>query len=134
MYKAADKIKIVEDQKLYKKVGKRYVQANDPDVWNGLREGWWLVKVQDGSTSIRSTLFPDNAELEAAMKDAEDKIVDILNKALQARPSKREITPEFKKAWERMIKKFGNEMCLLQYDSLYGIAENILKEVVNNKK
>jgi hypothetical protein len=29
----------------YKKVGRKYVQDNDPFALDGLREGWWLVKV-----------------------------------------------------------------------------------------
>lgn len=134
MYTAVERVKITEDQRLYKKVGGKYVQANDPDCYNGLRKGWWLVKVDEGSTSIRATLRPDNSELEAAMKDAEDKIVDILNKALLARAKPRKITPEFKKAWDNMVKKFGSEMRLLHYDSIYDVAQNILKEILKNKK
>lgn len=134
MYTAAERVKITEDQRLYKKVGGKYVQTNDPDCYNGLRKGWWLVKVDEGSTSIRATLRPDNSELEAAMKDAEDKIVDILNDALLARAKPRKITPEFKRAWDNMVKKFGSEMRMLHYDSIYDVAQNILKEILKNKK
>jgi hypothetical protein len=130
--KAAQHIRFKEDQRVYKKVNGRYVEANDLDAYTGLREGWWLVKIQPGVTSMRSVLYPDNAEVEAAMKDAEDKIVEILRKACEAKPKVKKITPEFKKAWDRMIKKFGHEMSFLEYDSMYGIAQTIVKEVMNN--
>lgn len=126
---AYERVKLIEEQILYKKVGKRYVQANDPDVWNGLRKGWWLVKVAEGSTSIRQCIWPNQAEVEAAFKDAEDKLVDVLRKATEARPKVKAITPEFKKDWEKMVKKYGSEMNYLEYDSLQGIAETILKEI-----
>jgi hypothetical protein len=132
--KAAQYIRAKEDQRVYKKIGNRYVEANDLDAYTGLREGWWLVKIQPGLTSMRTPLYPDNAEVEAAMKDAEDKIVEVLRKACEARPKVKKITPEFKRAWEKMIKKFGPEMSFLEYDSIHGIAETILKEVMNNKK
>ena len=132
--KAAQYIRAKEDQRVYKKVGGRYIDANDLDAYTGLREGWWLVKIQPGLTSMRSVLYPDNAEVEAAMKDAEDKIVDILRKACEAKPKVKKITPEFKRAWERMVKKFGPEMSFLEYDSFQGIAQTILKEVMNNRK
>lgn len=134
MYTAAERVRVVEDQRLYKKVGRKYIQANDSDCYSGLREGWWLVKVGEGCTSIRASIRPDYAEIEAAMKDAEDKIVDIIRKATEAKAKPRKITPEFKKAWERMVKKFGPEMSLLHYDSMQGIAETIVKEVLNNKR
>lgn len=134
MYKAADKIRDKEQKQLYKKVGKKYVPVSMYDELESLPEGWWLVKVTPGCRSMKACMYPDNAELEAAMKDAQDKIVDILNKATQARPRVKPITPEFKRAWERMVKKFGSEMNMLEYDSLYGIAETILKEVMNNKR
>ena len=57
------------NDQLYKKVGNRYVSYNDPYAYEGLREGWWLVKVQPGSTSIRQCLRPARAELQAALRD-----------------------------------------------------------------
>ena len=110
--RAAENIIEKEKQKIYKKVNGRYVEVSDLYAYEGLREGWWLVKVQPGSTSMRSTLYPEYAEVEAAMKDAEDKIVEILRKACEARPKVKKITPEFKKAWERMVKKFGDQIVI----------------------
>ena len=134
MRKAAEYIRASEANKLYKKVNGRFVQANDYDCTTGLREGWWLVKVEPGSTSMKCCLFPDRAEVQAAMIEAEDKIVEILRKATEAKPKVKEITPEFKKAWEKMVKKFGSEMNYLEYNSLQGVAETIMKEVMKGRK
>ena len=133
-WKAADLIREREKRKLYKKVNGRYVEANDMDCYEGLREGWWLVWVKPGGTSMRSVLCPDNAEIEAAMMEAEDKIVDILSKAVTAKPRKKEIPVDFARAWQRMVEKYGDEMSLLHYDSLYDVAKNILKAVLDRKK
>ena len=62
--KALDRIAHKEQQTLYKKVGKKYVQVNDPYAYDGLREGWWLVKVASGCTSIRAAVYPNKAEIQ----------------------------------------------------------------------
>ena len=129
MSKAYQAIQQKRKEILYKKVGKRYVPATDPYAYEGLRKGWWLVNVDEGSTSIRQCLWPDKAEVQAAFQIAEEKLVEILRKATEARPRNRAITPEFKKDWDKMIKKHGSEMNYLEYDSLWGIAQTILKEV-----
>ena len=77
-----------QDNQLYKKVGRKYIPASDICAYDGLREGWWLVKVSSGSTSIRSCVYPAKAELQAAIKDKEDQLVDIIRKASEARPKK----------------------------------------------
>lgn len=133
MNTALESIEREKEQILYRKVVKNgqeeYVPANDPWAHNGLREGWWLVKVEPGSTSIRQCVNPARAEVQAAFMDAEEKLVGIIRKAAEARPKNKKITPEFKKDWEEMIEKHGPEMNYLEYDSLYGIAQTILKEI-----
>ena len=43
-YRAAVK----EDQRLYRKVGKKFIPVNDPQAYDGLRNGFWLIEVRDG--------------------------------------------------------------------------------------
>jgi len=95
----------------------------------GLSEGWWLIRVQPGSTSVRQCLVPDKAELEAARQQSETRIVEILNKALLARPSSIPISPGFQKDWNRLVKKHGSEMLLLEHPSLCQVASEILRDL-----
>ena len=123
------KTKIYEkmNNQLYKKVGNRYVPQNDPYAYDGLREGWWLIKVQPGCTSIRQCLRPAKAELQAAIKDKEDALVDIISKASEARLSASVPLSEQAKAdWEWFISKHGNEFNSLYYPS---VQENAVKIV-----
>lgn len=134
MGQAVDNIKSQEEKILYKRTESgKYVATTDPWAHEGLSEGWWLVKVQAGSTSIRQCLRPDNAELEAAKKDAEEKIVSILHRCLEAHPKSSHVSPEFSRAWKRISKKYSQEMLLLQYPSLYEAAEKILSELFTIK-
>ncbi len=48
---------IKEDERLYRKVGKKFVPINDPYAYDGLRNGFWLIQVKDGCTSICSCIF-----------------------------------------------------------------------------
>lgn len=123
-------IEVKKNSILYKKspAGK-FVPATDPWAYDGLSNGWWLIKVQPSSTSIRQCLHPDRAELDAARRDAEEKIVNILTHCLKAHPKVSQIKPEFARAWKQLEKKHGHEMLLLEYPSLYEAAEKILSEL-----
>jgi len=110
----------------YKKVGRKYVQDNDPWGYDGLREGWWLVKVAPGSTSIRQAVYPHKAEICAAARDKEDQLVDIIRKASEARPPKRPLTPEALADWQSFIAKHGEQFTTLEYPSIQENAEKII--------
>lgn len=114
----------------YKKVGRKYVQDNDPFAYEGLREGWWLVKVAPGSTSIRQQVYPHKAEITAAAKDKEDQLMDIIRDASEARPSKNPISPEALADWQAFIAKHGKEFNSLEYPSIQENAERIIKALI----
>jgi hypothetical protein len=124
---AEKRIEAKESDTLYKKVGKKYVAINDPWAYDGLREGYWLVKVASGSTSIRSCVYPANAELQAAIRDKEDQLIDIIRKASEARPQRRPISEQAKADWEWFIARNGKEFNTLEYPSIQENAENIIK-------
>jgi hypothetical protein len=118
---------IKEDQRMYRKVGKKFVPINDPYAYDGLRNGWWLVQVKDGCTSIRQAIYPEKSAIQAAAIEMEDKIIDVIRKAGEARPNKTSLSPEEKKDWDTFIKKHGKNFNTLYYPSFQENAENIVK-------
>ena len=114
----------------YKKVGRKYVQDNDPWAYEGLREGWWLVKVAPGSTSIRQQVYPSRSEISAAARDKEDELIKIIREASEARPSKRPITPEALADWQAFIAKHGEEFNTLEYPSIQENTEKIIEALL----
>ena len=117
----------------YRKVGRKYVQDNDPCAYDGLREGWWLVKVAPGSTSIRQQVYPNRAEIDAAAKDKVDELVDIIRKASEAKPAKIPVSPEALADWQAFIAKHGNEFSTLQFPSIQENAEKIIEALIEKK-
>jgi len=114
----------------YKKVGRKYIQDNDPWGYDGLREGWWLVKVAPGSTSIRQQVYPYKAEITAAAREKEDQLVDIIRKASEARPSQNPLTPEALADWQAFIHRHGNQFSTLEYPSIQENAEKIIEALL----
>ena len=115
-----------EDQRLYRKVGKKFVPVNDPYAYDGLREGFWLIKIDKGSTSIRQQIYPEKSAITAAARACEEKLVDIIRKASEARPAKTTLTPEEKKDWDKFIVKHGDSFNNLRYPSIQENAEKIV--------
>ena len=125
-----------EDQRLYRKVGKKFVPVNDPYAYDGLREGFWLIKIDKGCTSIRQQIYPEKAALTAAARLIEDKLVDIIRKASEARPGwgkHTPLSPEEKKDWEKFINKHGESFNTLAYPSFQENAEKIVAALVDNQ-
>lgn len=114
---------------LYKRVGKRYVPVSDPWAYDGLREGAWFVQVRPGSTSIRQAVWPDRMEVQAALSELEDQLMDLLREATKARPAKALLTPAEHKAWQHLMKVGGESFSTIHYDSLQGIADAVLGKV-----
>jgi hypothetical protein len=114
----------------YKKVGRKYVQDNDPWAYEGLREGWWLVKVAPGSTSIRQQVYPSRSEISAAARDKEDELIKIIREASEARPPKRPLTPEALADWQAFIAKHGEQFNTLEYPSIQENAEKIIEALL----
>jgi hypothetical protein len=127
---AQQRIAQVESDILYRKVGKRYIPVNDPNAYYGLEEGYWLVKVAPGCTSIRQCVYPDRAEIQAAMHKKADSIMDIIRKAGEARPTKIKLTKSEQKDWETFIAKHGKSFNMLAYPSLHDVAEQIVEELL----
>ena len=127
------KAAVKEDQRIYRKAGKKFIPVNDPYSYDGLREGFWLIKIEKGCTSIRQQIFPEKAALTAAARLIEDKLVDIIRKASEARPAKIALTPEEKKDWDKFIAKHGDSFSTLAYPSIQENAEKIIMAIVDNQ-
>ena len=124
---------VKEDKRVYRKVGKKFVPVNDPYAYDGLREGFWLIKIDKGCTSIRQQIYPDKAPLTAAARLIEDKLVNIIRKASEARPAKIPLTPEEKKDWDKFIAKHGESFNTLCYPSIQENAEKIIMAIVDEQ-
>ena len=122
-----------EEVRLYRKCGKKFVPINDPYAYEGLRNGFWLIQIKDGCTSIRQQIYPDKAHITAAARLMEDKLVEIIRKSGEARPAKTALTPEQKKDWDRFIKKHGAEFNTLHYPSMQENAEKIIEALLGKE-
>jgi hypothetical protein len=122
-----------EDQRLYRKVGKKFVPVNDPYAYDGLREGFWLIKIDKGCTSIRQQIYPEKSRVTAAARLMEEKLIDIIRKASEARPQKNPLTPEEKKDWDKFIAKHGNSFNTLCYPSFQENAEKIVAALLDEQ-
>lgn len=115
-----------ENSRLYRKVGKKFVLVNDPYAYDGLRNGFWLIHVKDGSTSIRQQINPASSALTAAARLMEDKLLPIIKKASEAKPTKIALSKEEKEDWEAFIAKHGDSFRTLNYPSFQANAEAIV--------
>ena len=113
----------------YEKVGRKYVPISEynSDFIDSFTKGTHLVEVYPGGTSRRFNIDPDYAGLIAASRVAEDAMCKALNKASELRPARTPITPAQQRAWKKLAKEFGDELCTLNGASIHDIAEAGIK-------
>jgi len=129
--KAIDRAYNKQNNILFQKKGNKYVQVNDPWAYDGLREGWWLIKVKEGSTSIRSIVYPEQVELLAAAKDKEDQLMKIIREASEAKPKEGvPMSDEARKDWQWFIDKHGKEFSTIYFPSFQENAEKIVQALL----
>lgn len=109
----------------YVKEGRRYVPVAeyDNDLMDSFHKGNHLVMVYPGGTSRRFNIEPALAPMIAAGRLAEDAICTALNKASEMRPARTPITPAQQRAWKKLSKEFGDELCTLYGACVRDIAE-----------
>jgi hypothetical protein len=103
----------------YEKVGRKYVPVAewDNDLLDSFTKGTHLVQVYPGGTSRRFNIDPDYAAMIAAGRVAEDAICRAISKAAELRPKQTPITEGQKRAWKKLAKEMGDELC-----TLYGLS------------
>jgi hypothetical protein len=103
----------------YEKVGRKYVPVAewDNDLLDSFTKGTHLVQVYPGGTSRRFNIDPDYAAMIAAGRVAEDAICKAISKAAELRPKQTPITEGQQRAWRKLAKEMGDELC-----TLYGLS------------
>jgi hypothetical protein len=109
----------------YEKVGRRYkpVAEYDNDLMDSYTKGTHLVMCYPGGTSRRFNIDPAYAPMIAAGRVAEDAICRAISKAAELRPQRTPITEAQQKAWRKLAKEMGDELCTLHGLSVHDCAE-----------
>jgi hypothetical protein len=113
----------------YEKIGRRYVPVSeyDSEYLDSFPKGTHLVMCYPGGQSRRFNIDPNYAAMIAAGRVAEDAICKAISKASELRPKSTPITPGQKKAWEKLAKEMGDELCTLYGLSVHDCAEAGIK-------
>lgn len=109
----------------YEKKGRRYVPVSeyDNDFLDSFTKGTHLVMSYPGGKSTRYNIDPNYAAMIAAGRVAEDAICKAISKASELRPKSTPITEGQRKAWRKLAKEFGDELCTLNGLSVHDCAE-----------
>ena len=115
----------------YKKEGRRYVPVYEYDqtLMDSFSKGTHLVDVYPGGSSRRYNINPAYAPMIAAGRVAEDAISEVIRKAtdLRMKPRTTPLTPKQKKAWDNLVKEFGEEARTLEWPSAREACEEAVK-------
>ena len=116
----------------YEKVGRKYVPVAeyDGDFMDSFTKGTHLVMSYPGGTSRRFNIDPNYAAMIAAGRVAEDAICRAISKASELRPKQTPITLGQKRAWAKLAKEFGDELCTLNGLSAHDCAEAGVKAMM----
>jgi hypothetical protein len=116
----------------YEKKGRKYVPVAeyDDELIDSFHKGTHLVMIYPGGTSRRFNIDPNYASMIAAGRVAEDAICRALNKASEMRPTRTPITPAQQRAWKKLAKELGDDICTLQSASVRDIAEAGVKAMM----
>ncbi len=112
-------------EKLYTRQGSRFVPVHECRFFDALPEGAWLVIVGPGNTAIRRALNPAYAELEAAMRTAEDAMCTAMIEASKLRPREHEMSKKEQRAWAAYKEIMGDDVprYLGEYASVQEIVQ-----------
>lgn len=116
----------------YEKVGRKYVPVAeyDSEYLDSFPKGNHLVMCYPGGQSRRFNIDPNYAAMIAAGRVAEDAICQAISKASELRPQRTPITEGQKKAWKKLAKEMGDELCTLRGLSIHDCAEAGVKAMM----
>ena len=116
---------------LYEKVGRRYVPvAENYDDHYTFPKGNHLIMCYPGGESRQYNINPNYAAMIAASRVAEDAMIQAMHKASELKPMRTPITEGQRKAWKKLAKEFGDELCTLSGASSHDIAEAGVKAMM----
>jgi hypothetical protein len=113
----------------YEKVGRKYVPVYEYDqtLLDAFPKGTHLVDVYPGGASRRYNIDPNYAAMIAAGRVAEDAISKALMRASDLRPKQAPLTEGQRKAWNNLIKEFGEDARCLEWPSAREACEDAVK-------
>ena len=113
----------------YEKIGRKYVPISeyDSNFIDGFSKGNHLVMCYPGGQSRRFNIDPNYASMIAAGRVAEDAMTKAIQQASELKPRQTPITEGQRKAWKKLAKELGDELCTLQGPSAHDIAEAGIK-------
>jgi hypothetical protein len=113
----------------YERVGRKYVPVAeyDNDLLDSFPKGNHLVMCYPGGSSRRFNIDPNYAALIAASRVAEDAMSKAVHAASEMRPKQTPLTEGQRRAWRKLAKEFGDELCTLNCASAHEIAEAGIK-------
>lgn len=85
---------------LYVKRGKKYIPASDPWAISGLRSGHWHVWVREGSVTMREPVWPHRPDLEAAMWEAKEAMLEKIRETSKFRANTTKMRPLERRAYK----------------------------------
>lgn len=109
----------------YIKEGRRYrpVAEYDSDLMDSFPKGNHLVMCYPGGVSRRFNIDPNHAAMIAAGRVAEDAMCRAMMDASELKPQQTPLTEGQRRAWRKLAKEFGDELCTLQGASTRDIVE-----------
>ena len=119
---------VKNDDGTFEYIGKEWGHEN-------LAKGHWLIRVAEGTKSyIPYHLDPKYADVEAALKELHQGIVDHLHKINEARPKTRPLTKKEQKAMKAYYDIMGKEKTLMfECISYYEFADRMV-DYIREKK
>lgn len=114
----------------------QFLAVHDTEAYNGLSDGCWIVMVDAGCTSVRQCIEPAKAPLQFAALMMSNKICKYLSKVSELQSNTLSGKPYTNKQL-KIVKQIQNlpeedKFLYFQYDSLQGMAENILKLILDD--
>jgi hypothetical protein len=120
---------MTEEIIFYVKKGRRYVphSSYSSEFCDSFPKGTHLVQSYPGGSSRRYNIDPAYAPMIAAGRLAEDAISQVLMKASDLRPKRAPLTEGQRKAWDNLVKEFGEEARCLEWPSAREACEAAVK-------
>jgi hypothetical protein len=109
----------------YEKVGRKYVPVAeyDSELIDSFSRGTHIVMCYPGGQSRRYNIDPNYAAMIAAGRVAEDEIARAIHMASELKPQQTPITLAQQRAWKKLAREFGSDLCTLNHGSARDLAE-----------
>jgi hypothetical protein len=113
----------------YIKKGRKYIPHSyySNEMCDAFPKGTHLVQVYPGGSSRRFNIDPNYAAMIAAGRVAEDAISRVLMRASDLRPKNAPLTEGQRRAWDNLVKEFGEEARCLEWPSAREACEEAVK-------